>query len=131
MKILIASIICLTQAAAGAPKVPPAVALQWGKFQTALKADDLPTLTSMVKFPLHCNEFKGNIKSAKSFIQQYRTIFPEPTKHCFLTSELHPKKWENKMHYEAWCDVGDYPIRFIFTQIGNRLLLTDIDNVNE
>ncbi len=131
MKLLIASIICLSQVVAGEPKVPQEVATQWAKFQAALKADDLTALTSMVKFPLKCNEFNGDMKSSKSFVQQYNTIFPEKTKHCFLTSGLHPQQWENQTHYEAWCDIGDYPIRFIFQQVGKKLLLTTIDNVNE
>ena len=131
MKLLIAAIICLTPAMAGEPKIPQEVANQWAKFQGALKADDLATLTSMIKFPLKCNEFKGDIKSPKSFIQQYNTLFPAKTKQCFLTSNLHPQQWKNQTFYEAWCDIGDYPIRFIFKPAGKKLLLTTIDNVNE
>jgi hypothetical protein len=131
MKLLLATIICLMPAMAGEPKLPQEVANQWAKFQVALKTDDLATLTSMIKFPLKCNEFKGDIKSSKSFIQQYKTLFPEKTKQCFLTSSLHPQQWKKQTHYEAWCDIGDYPIRFIFEQAGKKLILTTIDNVNE
>ena len=131
MKHLFLAIALVIPAYAGASELPRDVSVQWAKYQRALKANDLPTLTSMAKFPVHCNEFKGDIKSAKEFAQQYKVIFPEPTKRCFETSVLHPQKWKGLIHYEAWCDVGEYPIRFIFEQVGFKLYLTSIDNVNE
>jgi hypothetical protein len=129
-RLFIASLVAI-QSFAGAPALPQEVSAEWAKFQAALKADDLATLSSMIEFPLRCNEFKGDIKSAKSFAEQYKTIFPAPTKQCFATSPLHPQKWNGQIHYEAWCDIGDYPIRFIFKKVGTKLLLTTIDNVNE
>jgi hypothetical protein len=131
MKQLLLAIALIIPAYAGAPESPREVSVQWGKYQAALKANDLQTLTSMARFPVHCNEFKGDIKSAKEFTQQYKAIFPETTKRCFQTSVLHPQKWKGRILYEAWCDVGEYPIRFIFEQVGSKLCLTSIDNVNE
>ncbi len=127
---MLAGVIAI-QAIAAPPQLPPGVSSEWTRFQAALKADDMATLTSMIKFPLRCNEFNGDIKTAKSFIQQYKILFPPATKQCFSTSTLHLQKWEGKLHYEAWCDIGDYPVRFIFEWVGNRLLLTTIENVNE
>src|SRR6476646_9915806 len=103
MKHVLLAIALVIPAYAGAPKLPREVSVQWAKYQATLKANDLHTLTSMAKFPVHCNEFAG----------QYKVIFPEPTKRCFETSVLHPQKWKGLIHYEAWCDVGEYPIRFI------------------
>jgi hypothetical protein len=131
MKHLLLAIALAIPAYAGASGLPREVSVQWAKYQAALKANDLPALTSMAKFPVHCNEFKGDIKSAKQFAQQYKVIFPEPTKRCFETSVLHPQKSSGRIYYEAWCDVGEYPIRFIFEQVGSKLYLTSIDNVNE
>ena len=131
MKHLVLAIALVIPAYAAAPELPREVSVQWAKYQAALKANDLHTLTSMAKFPVHCNEFAGDIKSAKEFARQYPVIFPEPTKRCFETSVLHPQKWKGAIHYEAWCDVGEYPIRFIFEQVGSKLYLTSIDNVNE
>src|SRR4051812_3347094 len=131
MKHLFLVIALVVPAYAGAPEVRREVAVQWAKYQAALKSNDLRALSSMAKFPIQCNEFKGDIKSAKQFVQQYKVIFPEPTKRCFETSVLHPQKSKGLIHYEAWCDVGDYPIRFIFEQVGAKLYLTSIDNVNE
>jgi hypothetical protein len=131
MKHLLLAIALVIPAYAGASELPREVSVQWAKYQAALKANDLPTLTSMAKFPVHCNEFEGDIKSAKQFAQQYKVIFPEPTKRCFGTAVLHRQKWKGRIHYEAWCDVGEYPIRFIFEHVGSKLYLTSIDNVNE
>jgi hypothetical protein len=131
MKHLLLAIALVTPVYAGAPELPREVSVQWAKYQAALKANDLHTLTSMAKFPVHCNEFKGDIKSAKGFAEQYKVIFPEATKRCFETSVLHPQKLKGRIYYEAWCDVGEYPIRFIFEQVGSKLCLTSIDNVNE
>jgi hypothetical protein len=126
MKLQIILLLCITQALADTPEIPQNVASQWAQFQTALKADDLSILLSMVKFPLQSNEF-GDIKTPKAFREQYKTIFPEKTKDCFLTSSLNPQKWKKQVFYEAWCE----PIRFTFKQVGTKLFLTDIDNVNE
>lgn len=130
-KHLLLAIALVIPAYAGAPEIPREVSVQWAKYQGALKANDLHTLTSMAKFPIRCNEFKGDIKSAKQFEERYRLIFPEPTKRCFETSVLHVQKGKGRTYYEAWCDVGEYPIRFIFEQVGSKLCLTSIDNVNE
>jgi hypothetical protein len=131
MKHLFLAIALAIPAYAGASELPREVSVNWAKYQAALKANDLPTLTSMAKFPVHCNEFNGDIKSAKEFAQQYKVIFPKPTKRCFETAVLRPQKLKGQIHYEAWCDVGEYPIRFIFEQVGSKLYLTSIDNVNE
>ncbi len=131
MKHFLILIACCIHASAGSPALPREVSAEWVKFQSALKADDLPTLIAMTKFPLRCNEFGGDIKNQKVFIQRYKTIFPGPTKQCFASAPLHPEKWKNKLHYEVWCDVGEYPIRFVFDQVGSKLVLTSIDNVNE
>ena len=131
MRYLFLAIALIMPAGLGAADLPPAVSAQWAKYQAALKANDLPVLTSMAKFPIHCNEFKGDIKSAKEFAIQYKVIFPGPTKRCFATSQLQPRKSKGMTYYEASCDVGEYPIRFIFEQVGSKLLLTSIDNVNE
>src|SRR4051812_2628630 len=98
MKHLILAIALVVPAYAGASELPREVSLQWAKYQAALKANDLPALTSMAKFPLHCNEFKGDIKSAKEFAQDYKVIFPEPTKRCLETSVLHPRKSSGRIH---------------------------------
>jgi len=126
MKLQIISLFCITQALAGTPEIPQNVASQWAQFQTALKADDLSTLLSMAKFPIRSNEF-GDIKTPKAFRERYKTIFPKKTKHCLLASSLDPQKLKKQVLYQAWCE----PIRFIFKQAGTKLLLTDIDNVNE
>jgi hypothetical protein len=131
MKHLLLIIALVIAVSAGAQELPREVSVQWSKYQTALKANDLHSLTSMARFPVRCNEFKGDIKSAKDFARQYKVIFPEATKRCFETSVLHPQKWKGSIYYEAWCDVGEYPIRFIFEQVGSKLYLTSIDNVNE
>jgi len=131
LKHLLLVVALFVPAYADASELPRDVSTQWAKYQAALKANDLRTLTSMAKFPVQCNEFKGDIKSAKAFAEQYKIIFPEPTKRCFETSVLHPQKWKGSIHYEAWCDVGEYPIRFIFELVGSKLCLTSIDNVNE
>jgi len=131
MKHLLFAIALAIPAYADASKLPREVSVEWGKYQRALSANDLATLTSMAKFPVHCNEFQGDIKSAKDFVQQYQVIFPKPTKRCLETSLLRPQKWEGRIHYEVWCDVNEYPIRFIFEQVGSKLYLTSIDNVNE
>lgn len=131
MKRCILPIACVIHAYAGSPALPREVSAAWVKFQAALKADDLPALIAMTKFPLRCNEFGGDIKNPKVFAQRYTTIFPAPTKRCFASAPLHPEKWKNKLHYEVWCDVGEYPIRFVFDQVGSQLVLTSIDNVNE
>lgn len=47
------------------------------------------------------------------------------------TSNLRQKNVRNQIYFAAWCDVGQYPIRFIFNQSGSKLHLTAIDNVNE
>jgi hypothetical protein len=119
------------QILAGEPAIPANVSKEWVRFQTALKNDDLPTLIAMIKFPLRCNEFSGDMKSPKAFKACYKTIFPERTKQCFLSSGLLLQREGKQIRYESWCDVGDYPIRFIFKFSGSKLFLTSIDNVNE
>ena len=131
MKLHFLPFVLMLHMKAGEPPVPPKVKLEWAKFQAALKADDLKALTAMVKFPVRSNEFGGNIKSSKIFADRYKTIFPAATKQCFAVSTLHTRRWDNQIHYEAWCDVSEYPIRFIFDFNGSKLLLTSIDNINE
>lgn len=131
MNYFLGSIVLAIQVAAGPVVLRPEMAADWARFQAALKADDLETLTAMTKFPLRSNEFGGDIKSPSVFKQRYKTIFPEPTKQCMATSNLRREKVRNQIHFEAWCDVGQYPIRFIFNQSGPKLYLTAIDNVNE
>ena len=70
MKHLFLAIALVIPAYAGAAELPRAVSVQWAKYQAALKANDLPTLTAMAKFPVHCNEFQGDIKSAKEFARR-------------------------------------------------------------
>lgn len=130
--LLFAGFVCFSaQVLAGEPKVPNDVAQQWRQFQLALKKDDVTALVAMVKFPLLCNEFKGDIKTPKEFARQYKTIFPKESKHSFLSEQLHPQKWEGKTYYEAWVDVSKLPLRYIFKPIGGKLYLVEIDNVNE
>jgi len=130
-KRLVLSIAWLVLVAAGTAEVPQAIQAQWTRFQAAIKADDLPTVIAMSKFPIRSNEFGGDIPSAKVLTQRYTTIFPAPTRQCLATAPLHRETWHKRIHYEVWCDVGAYPIRFLFTPIGSTLSLTSIDNVNE
>lgn len=131
MNYLFSSLFLAMQLSAGTPELARDVALEWSKFQAALKADDLETLIAMAKFPLRSNEFGGDIKSPSVFKARYKTIFPGPTKQCMAGARLHREKVQNRVHFEVACDVGPYPIRFIFNQVGTKLYLTVIDNVNE
>jgi hypothetical protein len=131
LTIVLLPIVLLLPIKAGEPPVPPQVKVEWAKFQAALKADDLKILATMAKFPIRCNEFGGNIKSAKVFADRYKTIFPKATKQCLGKSGLQARRWDKRMHYEVSCDVGEYPIRFVFDFNDLKLLLTAIDNVNE
>jgi len=131
LTIVLLPIVLLLPIKAGEPPVPPQVKVEWAKFQAALKADDLKVLAAMAKFPIRCNEFGGNIKSAKVLADRYKTIFPKATKQCLAKSGIHAQRWDKQMHYEVSCDVGELPIRFIFDFNDAKLLLTGIDNVNE
>ncbi len=105
-KRLVLSIAWLVLVAAGTAEVPQAIQAQWTRFQAAIKADDLSTVTAMSKFPIRSNEFGGDIPSAKVLTQRYTTIFPAPTRQCLATAPLHRETWHKRTHYEAWCDVG-------------------------
>jgi len=48
-----------------------------------------------------------------------------------LASTLKREEFEGKVFYEVYCDVGAYPIRFIFEQVGPKFFFTGIDNINE
>jgi hypothetical protein len=111
--------------------VPPKVKLDWAKFQAALKADDLKTLNTMVKFPLLSNDLCGVIKSAAAFADCYKTIFPNETKQCIAMSELSPGYGENKQIYYgiSWNSgpgCNNFPIVYGFEFNGSRLLFTSV-----
>jgi hypothetical protein len=114
-----------------APALPKGLLAQWAKFQTALKTDDTKLLSEVTHFPLESNEFGGGIKSAKVLMERYATIFPAKTKECLLSSSPHKGEFEGKVFYEVYCDVGPYPIRFLFDQVGSQFFFTGIDNINE
>jgi hypothetical protein len=106
--------------------VPPKVKLEWAKFQAALKADDLKTLNTMVKFPLLSDDIScGNIKSAAAFADCYKTIFPDKTKQCLVMSQL---SGDNKqMRYGiSWHRGCDYLILYEFEFNGSQLFLTSM-----
>ena len=111
----IIALLCNAPALAGTPEIPQNVASQWAQFQTALKADDVSRLLSMVKFPLRSNEF-GDIQTPKVFRERYKTIFGEKTKHCLLTCSLNPQERKKQVLYQAWCE----PIQLIFKQAGTN-----------
>jgi hypothetical protein len=124
-------LVLLPAPAAEPPALPKGLLAQWSRFQAALKADDVKLLAEVTHFPLESNEFGGTIRSAEVLAKRYKTIFPEKTKQCLLSSTLKAQEWDGKVHYEVYCDVGDYPIRFIFGQVGQGFYLTGIDNINE
>lgn len=111
--------------------LPKGLLAQWSRFQTALKTDDTKLLAEVTRFPLESNEFGGDIRSADVLEQRYATIFPASTKQCLLSSTPKREEFNGKEFYEVYCDVGAYPIRFIFNQIGSQFFLTGIDNINE
>jgi hypothetical protein len=49
-----------------------------------------------------------------------------------LNASLDVEGSGKELYYDVFCDdVSGYPITFYFTQIGKKLFLTSIDNVNE
>lgn len=128
---LLTLLFLLPAVGAAPPALPKELLSQWSRFQAALKADDVKLLAEVTHFPLESNEFGGSIKSPEILAKRYATIFPEKTKQCLLTSTLKREEWDGKVFYEVYCDVGAYPIRFIFQQIGQQFYLTGIDNINE
>lgn len=131
MKILVLSFALVLPSNASEQPTPPKVQAEWAKFQSAVKGDDPKALLGFIRFPVRSNEFGGNINSAKVLVDRYKTIFPAPTKQCLGSSDLQIVRHNGRVHYEAFCDVSGYPICFIFSFDGSRLLLTSIDNINE
>ena len=110
--------------------LPPELRQRWERFQNALRADDPAAIAALAKFPIHSNEFGGNIANPKTLKNRYATIFPAATKKCLTSATLQPLKGLIG-HYEVYCDVGSYPIRFLFNRIGSHYYFTGIDNINE
>jgi len=129
---VLAAALCLVSFGAGPPtELPKDLLSQWSRFQAALRTDDVKLLAEVTHFPLESNEFGGNIKSGDVLATRYKTIFPEKTKKCLLASTLKREESEGDVYYDVYCDVGAYPIRFIFSKVGSRYYFTGIDNINE
>ena len=111
--------------------LPPALQAQWSRFQIALKTDDVKRLAETAHFPIRSNEFGGDIASPEVLKQRYSTVFPAKTKECLLASSLNKQEFDGHVIYEVYCDVGPYPIRFLFEQQGAQYFWTGIDNINE
>jgi hypothetical protein len=104
---------------------------QWSRFQAALRADDVTLLAGTARFPIRSNEFGGDIASVEVLMQRYATIFPEKTKRCLLASVPEKLEYDGHVLYEVYCDVGPYPIRFLFEPQGAQHFWTGLDNINE
>lgn len=110
--------------------LPPDLAAAWTAFQAALKADDAAALAKVARFPLRSNEFGGNLADAAALKRKWTTLFPPATKACLLAAT--PQKTAGARDtFEVFCDVGGYPIRFIFRKAGNAYRFAALDNVNE
>ncbi|MBK8726594.1 MAG: hypothetical protein IPL96_11285 [Holophagaceae bacterium] len=102
----------------------------WSAFQAALRADDAGALAKVTRFPLRSNEFGGAIATPAALKAKWKTLFPPATKACLLAAT--PERTEGaKDSFEAFCEVGGYPIRFIFTQRNGAYRLSALDNINE
>lgn len=112
-------------------ELPPELLTTWSQVQAAIKANDARKLAASVRFPLHSNEFGGDIESAKVLAERYKTIFPARTRECLLAATPERYKIDKKTYYSVGCDVGDYPINFYFEKVGTGFALTGIDNINE
>lgn len=119
-----------SQVMAAAAALPPEMRQQWERFQSALRVDDPAAIAALAKFPIHSNEFGGNIANPKILKNRYATIFPAATKKCLTSATLQAQKGLAG-HYEVYCDVSGYPIRFLFNRIGTQYYFTGIDNINE
>jgi hypothetical protein len=111
--------------------LPPGLQAQWSRFQAALKADDAKLLAETARFPIRSNEFGGDIASPEVLAQRYATIFPETTRRCLLASTLERLEYDGHVLYQVYCDVGPYPIRFLFEPQGAQYFWTGLDNINE
>lgn len=113
------------------PSLPPGLQAQWSRFQRALKDDDVTALAGTARFPIRSNEFGGDIASVEVLKQRYATLFPEKTKRCLLASVPERLEYDGHVLYEVYCDVGPYPIRFLFEPQGAQYFWTGLDNINE
>lgn len=120
-----------SQAGPAVSALPPGLQAPWSSFQAALKADDAALLAQVARFPLKSNEFGGDIASAAVLKERYATIFPEKTKRCLLASVPERLEYDGHVLYEVYCDVGPYPIRFLFEPDGRQYYWTGLDNINE
>jgi len=116
---------------AAPPPLPAELVSAWTRFQQALRADDPDALSQVTRFPLRSNEFGGDISTPSALREKYQTLFPQKTRQCLLAASLKRRHYDKGTYYDVFCDVGPYPIRFIFEQAGSRYYFTSIDNVNE
>lgn len=129
-KLLLLFSLGASQAIAAPAALPPELRQQWERFQDALRADEPAAIAALAKFPIRSNEFGGNIANAKTLKNRYATIFPAATKKCLISANLQAQKGLAG-HYEVYCDVSGYPIRFLFNRVGRQYYFTGIDNINE
>jgi len=103
----------------------------WAMFQAALKQKSPEALAKISQFPIHSNEFGGQIKSSDILEKRFAKIFTPKTIQCLLAQKPKRQVQDKKVFYEAFCDNDKYPIRFIFEKSGSDFLFTAIDNINE
>jgi hypothetical protein len=124
------ALLLLLQAPAPKAALPSELAATWTAFQAALKADDAGALAKVSRFPIRSNEFGGNLADAAALKRKWKTLFPPATKACLLAAT--PERSAGARDtFEVFCDVGGYPIRFIFRKAGTAYRFAALDNVNE
>jgi len=123
-------LLLVLQAPAPTPALPPDLVAAWSAFQAALKADDAGALAKVSRFPIRSNEFGGNLADAAALKRKWKTLFPPATKACLLAATPEPSAGARDT-FEVFCDVGGYPIRFIFRKAGSTYRFAALDNVNE